>query len=305
MKARPMQDLNDLYYYVQVVDHGGFAPAGRALGQPKSKLSRRIALLEERLGTRLIQRSTRRFAVTEIGQTYYAHCKAMLVEAEAADEAIARTQAQPRGVVRLACPVALLDTRIADMVAAFMVMYPQVEIHLEETNRRVDVVGEGIDVAIRVRPPPIEDSDLVMRVFAERGQCLVACPRLLPNGIPKAPADLAGLPSMDLGLPQHEHMWNLIGPDGAQAAIRHQPRLITRGMLALRAAAVAGVGVVQLPSMMVREQIQRGELIHVIPGWAPRREIIHAVFASRRGLLPAVRALVDFLADRFQALDEE
>ncbi|WP_198970843.1 LysR family transcriptional regulator [Xylophilus sp. ASV27] len=300
-----MKDLNDLYYYVQVVDHGGFAPAGRALGVPKSKLSRRIALLEERLGTRLIQRSTRRFAVTETGQTYYGHCKAMLVEAEAADEAVALTQAEPRGIVRMTCPAALLDARVADMVAAFMVAHPRVEIHLEETSRRVDVVGEGIDVAIRVRPPPIEDSDLVMRVLAERGQCLVACPALLASGIPRVPADLAGLPSMDLGLPQHEHVWNLIGPGGAQAAVRHQPRLVTRGMLALRAAAIAGVGVVQLPSMMVRGQIERGELVHVLPGWAPRREIIHAVFASRRGLLPAVRALVDFLAQRFQALDED
>ncbi len=300
-----MKDLNDLYYYVQVVDHGGFAPAGRALGMPKSKLSRRIAQLEERLGTRLIQRSTRRFAVTETGQTYYGHCKAMLVEADAADEAIALTHAEPRGIVRMTCPVALLDARIADMLAAFMAAYPRVEIHLEETNRRVDVVGEGIDVAIRVRPPPLEDSDLVMRMLAERGQCLVACPRLLTGGIPQVPADLAGLPSMDLGLPQHEHVWHLIGPDGTQAAIRHRPRLVTRGMLALRAAALAGVGVVQLPSMMVREQIERGELVHVIPGWAPRREIIHAVFASRRGLLPAVRALLDFLAERFEALDED
>lgn len=100
-------------------------------------------------------------------------------------------------------------------------------------------------------------------------------------------------------------MWNLVGPDGAQVALRHRPRLVTRGMVALRAAAIAGVGVVQLPSMMVREQIARGVLVHVIPGWAPRREIIHAVFASRRGLLPAVRALVEFLADRFQALDED
>lgn len=300
-----MRDLNDLYYYVQVVDHGGFAPAGRALGVPKSKLSRRIALLEERLGTRLIQRSTRRFAVTETGQTYYGHCKAMLVEAEAADEAIAMTHAEPRGIVRMSCPVALLDARIADMVAAFLVKHPRVEIHLEDTNRRVDVVGEGIDVAIRVRPPPLENSDLVMRVLGDRGQCLVACPQLLHRGIPKVPADLADLPSMDLGLPQHEHVWNLIGPDGAQADIRHQPRLITRSMSALRTAALAGVGVAQLPSMMVREQIARGDLMHVIPGWAPRREIIHAVFASRRGLLPSVRALVDFLVERFQALDED
>ncbi|QKV52843.1 LysR family transcriptional regulator [Comamonas antarctica] len=300
-----MRDLNDLYYYVQVVDHGGFAPAGRALGMPKSKLSRRIALLEERLGTRLIQRSTRRFAVTETGQTYYGHCKAMLVEADAADEAVALTHAEPRGIVRMACPVALLDARIAQMLAAFMAAHPRVEIHLEETNRRVDVVGEGIDVAIRVRPAPLEDSELVMRVLAERGQCLVASPTLLAGGVPQVPADLAGLPSMDLGLPQHEHVWNLFGPDGAQAAIRHKPRLITRDMLALRAAAVEGVGVVQLPMMMVREQIERGELVHVIPGWAPRSEIIHAVFASRRGLLPAVRALVDFLVVRFEALQED
>ncbi|SHI18608.1 LysR family transcriptional regulator [Pollutimonas bauzanensis] len=301
-----MQDLNDLYYFVQVVEHGGFAPAGRALGVPKSKLSRRIALLEERLGARLIQRSTRRFTVTDIGRTYYTHCKAMLVEAEAADEAIALSHAQPRGIVRMACPVALLDARIGDMVAAFMAQCPLVQIHLEETNRRVDLVGEGMDVAIRVRPPPLQDSDLVMRVLSDRGQCLVASPSLLAqSGAPQAPADLARLPSLELGAPQNEHVWNLFGPDGAHAAIHHQPRLITRAMPALRAAAVAGVGVVQLPTMMVREQISRGELIQVIPGWAPRREIIHAVFASRRGLLPSVRALIDFLGDRFNELKED
>src|SRR5690606_11129356 len=166
-----MLDLNDLYYFVQVVEHGGFAPASRALGVPKSKLSRRIAQLEERLEVRLIQRSTRQFSVTEIGQTYLAHCKAMLVEAEAAEEAIALTQAEPRGVVRMSCPVALLETRVADMVAAFMVAHPRVEVHLEETNRRVDVVAEGIDIAIRVRPPPLEDSGLIMRVLADRRQC--------------------------------------------------------------------------------------------------------------------------------------
>lgn len=298
-----MRDLNDLYYYVQVVDHGGFAPAGRALGMPKSRLSRRIAALEQRLGVRLIQRSTRRFAVTEIGETYYRHCKAMLVEAEAAEEAIALTQAEPRGSVRMSCPVALLESQVGVMVADFLVAHPQVQIHLEATNRRVDVVGEGLDVALRVRPPPLADSDLVMRVLAERTQCLVACPHLLQAGVPRTPADLSMLPSLDLGAPQNEHVWQLLGPDGARASIRHHPRLITGSMPALRQAALAGVGVVQLPSMMVREQIARGELIHVIPGWAPRHEIVHAVFASRRGLLPAVRALVDYLAVRFSTLD--
>lgn len=301
-----MRDLNDLYYYVHVVAHGGFAPAGRALGMPKSKLSRRVALLEERLGVRLIQRSTRRFTVTEIGQTYYTHCKAMLVEADAAEDAIALTQAEPCGTVRLSCPVALLDACVAEMVAAFMMTYPRVQIHLEETNRRVDVLGEAIDVAIRVRPPPIEDSELVMRVLADRAQCLVASPLLLARtGMPEIPADLAGQPSLDLGLPQHDHVWNLMGPDGGQAAIHHQPRFVTQSMSALRVAAIAGVGVVQLPRMMVREAFARGQLVPVLADWAPRREIVHAVFGSRRGLLPAVRALVDFLAVRFAALNEE
>jgi len=300
------RDLNDLYYFVQVVEHGGFAPAGRALNMPKSKLSRRVALLEARLGMRLIQRSTRQFTVTDVGQTYYAHCRAMLVEADAADEAIALLHEEPRGIVRVSCPVVLLDSLVGTMVAAFMIACPRVEIHLEATNRRVDVVGEGIDVAIRVRPPPLEDSDLALRVLAERGQCLVASPTLLrEHGVPAVPADLTRLPSLDHGVPQAAHVWRLRGPDGAQAEIHHQPRFVTGGMLALRAAAVAGVGVVQLPTMMVRDEVARGELATVLPDWAPRREIVHAVFASRRGLLPSVRALLDFLAERFAELEPD
>jgi DNA-binding transcriptional LysR family regulator len=301
-----MQDLNDLYYFVQVVDHGGFAPAGRALGMPKSKLSRRIALLEERLGVRLIQRSTRKFAVTELGQTYYTHARAMLVEAEAAEDAIRRAHAEPRGVVRMSCPVALLEASVGPMLAAFLQAYPQVELHLDATNRRVDVVGEGLDLAIRVRPPPLEDSELQLRMLAERRQCLVASPALLAAmGTPATPGELMRLPSMDLGLPQNQHIWDLHGPDDAHMAVHHEPRLITRGMSTLLDAALAGVGVVQLPKMITGAYLERGELVHVLPGWAPRSELIHAVYASRRGQLPSVRALIDFLTARFRSLSED
>lgn len=301
-----MQDLNDLYYYTQVVEHGGFAPAERALGIPKSKLSRRIAHLEDRLGVRLIQRSTRHFSVTEIGQTFLAHCKAMLVEAESALNAIEFTRSEPRGVVRLACPVALLDTRVGEMIADFMVQFPGVDVHLEATNRRVDLLAENIDVAIRVRPPPLEDSDLVMRVLAERRQCLVASPALLERlGMPQAPDDLPSLPSLELGTPQNDYAWTLLGPEGATAVVPHRPRLVTRGMLTLRSAALAGVGIVQLPKMMVLEHCEDGSLVHVLPGWAPRHEIIHAVFPTRRGLLPSVRSLIDYLVERFRQIEEE
>ncbi|WP_038495543.1 LysR family transcriptional regulator [Collimonas arenae] len=300
-----MQDLNDLYYYVQVVDHGGFAPAGRALGMPKSKLSRRIALLEERLGVRLLQRTTRHFSVTEVGQTYYEHCKAMLVEAECAQDAIEVTRAEPRGVVRISCPVTLLQANVSVMLADFMVSHPRITVQLEATNRRVDLVADAIDVAIRVRPPPIPDSDLVMRALAESSQCLVASHLLCAGrALPRAPADLNDWPSLALGAPQQNHVWNLLGPEGAQASVHHTPRFITGDMIALRDAARAGVGIVQLPVTMVRDQLAQGTLLRLLPDWAPRNEIIHAVFPSRRGLLPSVRSLIDYLAQRFAVLDE-
>ncbi len=301
-----MDDLNDLYYYARVVEHGGFAAAGRALGVPKSKLSRRIALLEERLGVRLIQRSTRHFSVTDVGRSYYEHCRAMLVEAEAAREAVEMTRAEPRGVVRLSCPIALLHAHVGRMLAEFMAKCPHVSVHLEATNRQVSPVSEGIDLAIRVRPPPLPDSDLVLRVLSDRSQCLVASPGLLATrGVPAAPADLADFPSLSLGPPQDEHTWILFGPQGAHAALRHHPRLITSDMVALRRAAQAGVGVVQLPTLMVCDELIAGTLVRLLPGWAPRREIIHVVYPSRRGLLPAVRAIIDHLAERFAALDED
>ena len=300
-----MQDLNDLYYFAKVVEYGGFAAAGRALGEPKSKLSRRIAQLESRLGVRLIQRSTRHFSVTEIGHTFHAHCLAMLVEAEAAAESIELNRTEPRGVVSMSCPTMLLDFRVASMVADFMARCPDVQVHLEATDRRVDVIAEGFDLAIRVRPPPLEDSELVLKVLAESAQCLVAAPALLQLfGTPHAPSDLRMLPSLALGVPHDEHAWRLIGPDGDIAEVVHQPRLVTRGMMALREAAFVGVGVAQLPTMIVRDALDAGRLVHVVVEWAPPKEIVHLVFPSRRGLLPSVRLFIDHLANRFSALDE-
>lgn len=301
-----MPDLNDLYYFAKVVDHRGFAPASRALGEPKSKLSRRVAALEERLGARLIQRSTRSLALTEIGEAYYRHCKAMLVEAESAEEVVEQSREEPCGTVRMACPVALLETRVGDMLASFMAAHPRVAVHLEATDRPVEPIAEGIDLAIRVRPPPLADSELVMRPLSDRGQSLVAGPGLLERfPKPEGPGDLASLPSLALGRPQHKYHWHLVGPEDRSVDIEHHPRYVTHNMTALRAAAIGGIGVVQFPNMMIDADLHEGRLIRVLPEWAPPREIIHVVFPSRRGLLPSVRALVDFLVDRFQALQED
>ncbi|QZP09518.1 LysR substrate-binding domain-containing protein [Caenibius sp. WL] len=289
-----MQDLNDFYYFVQTVDHGGFAAAGRALGVQKSKLSRRILLLEERLGVRLLNRSSRHFSVTEIGREFYDRCVAMLVEAEAAEQVIAQIRAEPRGIVRVSCPVALANFQFGALIARFMLENPAVEVHLESTNRRIDVIAEGFDIAIRVRFPPLEPTDLIMRRLDESTQCLVASPTLVAAAL-SSPGDLAGLPSLDLGPPHREHHWRLSHDDGQEAVIPHRPRLVTDDMAALREAAMAGVGIVQLPTMMIWGDIEAGRLMHVLPAWQPRAGIVHAVFPSRRGLLPSIRALLDFL----------
>lgn len=296
-----MQDLNDLYLFVQAVDHGGFAPAARALGMQKSKLSRRIGLLEERLGVRLIQRSTRRFSVTEIGQEYYRRCVAMLVEAEGAQAVIDQSRAEPCGIVRLACPTGLLAFQFGALLGRFMALYPEVELHVESTNRRVDVIGEGFDLAIRVRPPPLAETELVMRRFDERTIRLVASPDLLRDRIIAGPADLAGIPSFDLGPAGGEHRWRLTHRDGSTAEVRHNPRLITDDMALLREAALAGAGAACLPTLTVWDDLKSGRLVTVLPEWRPSNEIVHAVFPSRRGLLPSVRALLDFLGDECAA----
>ena len=303
-------DLNDLYYFAKVVEHQGFSAAARALGIPKSKISRRIAELERRLNTQLIYRSTRKLHITEIGKTYYQHCKAMLIEAESAQELIEHNHAEPRGLIRMTCPIALLHAHISDMLAEFLTKYPQVTVQLEASNRRVDVVAEGIDLAIRVRPLPLENSDLVLKILSDRGLCLVAAPSLLRKmGMPKHPNDLMNWPSLGLGQTQGQSQtsfeWCLTHTDGHRVVIPFTPRLVTTDMTALRASAMSGVGVVQLPNLMVPEQVANGQLVKLLPEWSPRREIIHVVFPSRRGMLPAVRALIDFLCEKYDSFDEE
>lgn len=303
-------DLNDLYYFAKVVEHQGFSAAARALGVPKSKISRRIAELEKRLNTQLLYRSTRKLHITEIGKTYYQHCKAMLIEAESAQELIEQNHSEPRGLIRMTCPIALLHAHIGDMLAEFLVKHPQVTVHMEASNRRVDVVAEGVDLAIRVRPLPLDSSDLVLKVLSDRGLCLVASPRLInKKGLPTHPDDLIDWPSLGLGQTQGQVQtsfeWCLTHASGERIVIPHSPRLVTTDMVALRASAMAGVGVVQLPNLMVPKQVTSGELVKLLPDWSPRREIIHVVFPSRRGMLPAVRALIDFLCEKYDSFDEE
>lgn len=297
-----MMDLNDYGLFAVLVEEQSLAAAGRRLGLPRSTISRRLSTLEARLGVALIRRSTRSFSVTDVGQEFYHYCRAMLSEAEAATELIERQKSEPQGVIRVACPSSMIQFQLAPMVARFMIRYPKATVILESTHRRVDVLREGFDLAIRVRFNPLDDSGLTLRRFGSDQQHLVCAPVLLPQGPLTDPEALAGLPSLSWNPDQTRHYWELEGPNGMQLQHPHQPRLITQDMSALLSAALAGVGVVQLPGAVAGPLLKAAQLREVVPGWRPRSGIIHAVYPTRRGLLPIVRKFMDACADHFSGV---
>ncbi len=293
-----MQDLNDLYYFAMVVEHGGFAAAERALGIPKSRLSRRISQLETDLGVRLLQRSTRRFAVTDVGMSVYRHAQTMLTEAQAAREVVDRLSAEPRGVVRVSVPVAIAQQQLPKLLPKFLEQYPKVRLQLHIGNRRVDLINEGFDVALRVRARLDDDGSLVMRSFGQIQELLVASPRYLDRaGRPRDPSDLASHVTLSINEDEAHQRWELHGPQGEVRRVDLQPRLAGFDFPLLQAMVRDGFGITMLPETVCAEAVRRGELEVVLPEWSLPQGICHAVFASRRGLLPAVRVFIDFLAE--------
>lgn len=293
-----MQDLNDMLYFTEIVLQGGFAAAGRTLNMPKSKLSRRLAGLEERLGVRLLQRTTRKLKLTEIGETYYRHCLGLREQADAAAEAVALVRTAPRGTIRLACPVTLAQSTLATVLPLFMARYPEVKVDVRVSNRAVDLVEEGFDVALRVRPTPEDSASLVVKHFGLTGALLVASPLLLQRqGAAKTLVDLDRLDTVAMSATEGKSTWRLLGPQGENHVFHHQPRCVVDDLLTLQSLVVAGSGMCVLPDYMCQEDLRTGRLVEVLPGWAPPKALFHAVFPTRRGMVPAVRAFLDFLAD--------
>ncbi|WP_447749886.1 LysR substrate-binding domain-containing protein [Pseudomonas nicosulfuronedens] len=298
-----MQDLNDLFYFAKVVEAGGFAAAGRLLGLPKSRLSRRVAELEARLDVRLLQRTTRKLALTDLGERYYRHCQAMLVEAEMADEVAAQLSAEPRGRVKLSCPVALAETSLNEMLPGFLAAYPQVNLELMLTNRRVDLLNESVDVALRVRAPGDEDLSLISRRLRQAKTALVAAPALLKGVKLGTPEDLTALPVLGaIDNDRRVHM-KLTGPQGEVKEVALEARLAVEDFNLRKNVALAGLGVTLLPLHYCTEELEDGRLVRVLPAWSEPEAYLQAVYPHRRGILPAVRALLDYLEEGFSKDD--
>jgi DNA-binding transcriptional LysR family regulator len=294
-----MLDLNDLYLFASVVKHSGFSPAARAMGVPKSRLSKHVAGLERRLGVRLIERSTRRFRVTETGEALYQQCAAVVASAEAAEALMASARSEPRGVVRVSCPPGLAR-HLEVILPGFLADYPLVRLEMSLINRMVDIIEERIDVAIRVRQKLDADPMLTMRVLGSARAILVASPSF-------AERNCRGLEVTEVGrlstLVQAEmtgrDTMTLVGPGGRQIEVVHQPRLSFGDFEVLRRLAISGLGVALLPIFMCEGDFAEGTLEHVFPAWATPEATIHAVFTTRHGLPPAVRAFIDRLARDF------
>jgi DNA-binding transcriptional LysR family regulator len=284
------------------VEHGGFSPASRVLGLPKSRLSRRVAALEERLGVRLVQRSTRTFSVTDAGRAFLQHCQAMLAEAEAAENAVAEIQSMPRGLVRVSCPITMTQYVLGPVLPGFLLANPEVRVDLISTNRSVNIIEENIDVGLFVHRAPLQDSLLVERMLGVSPQVLVASPQLFEREPrPVAPEDLKRLPSLAVTGRAGPDAWQLTGPDSTSVTIFKTARLTGESLTVLRDAALAGVGVARLPEFICRKDIRDGALELVLPEWSLPAHEIHAVYPSRKGMTPAVRAFIEYLAHEIAA----
>lgn len=291
-----MPDLNDLVYFAEVVTHGGFTAAGRALREPKSKLSRRISALEARLGVRLIERSSRRFRVTDVGQTFYERCKAMMAEAEQAEALVAQAQSEPHGLIRMSCPTGLIEP-ISGIVNQFLERHPKVRLQLVAVDRPVDLIGERIDIALRVRTSLEGDASLTMRSLGNSVRILVASPQTASHiaGVD----DLKNYPTLSSNDEPGDVDWYLETEAGQKHSLIHTPRMSCADFTAVRAAAIAGLGVALLPDHSCRQALDEGKLAHVLPAWRGVPGLVHLVFTTRRGLPPAVRRFIDSLAAGF------
>jgi DNA-binding transcriptional LysR family regulator len=289
-----MLNLNDLYYFVQMVEHGGLAAAGRALGIAKSTLSKRLLELEKDTGTRLIQRNSRNFVMTEVGMDVYRHAAAMLIEAESVENVIAGRLAEPNGMVRITAAVPIAQHKLAPLLPRLAIDYPKIRIVVHATDRFVDIVQEGFDIAVRAHRGRLPDSDLVQRHIGFEPNWLVASPDYLKRaGSPANPEELSGHDGIVIA--PSESTWSLENGEGARVVAAPSPRYFADESELLLQAARAGLGIACVPSELFRLPIEAGELVHVLPAWTAGGVTTTLLQPHRRGQLPSVKVVADAL----------
>lgn len=286
-------DLNEMAIFVHVVEAGSFTGAAKNLGLPKSTVSRKITQLEERLGIRLIQRTTRSLRLTDTGNAYYNHCARILSEIEEANIAVTQMQSTPTGTLRITAPVLFGSTVLSSLVADYMEQHPQVSIDMVLSDQKLDLVQEGIDIAFRIGQ--LEDSSLIGRHLGDVHAMLCASPEYLKrHGTPNHPQDLSE--HTLLSTPEWTS-WSLVGPDEKETSIQVKPRLQVNDFASLYTLALSGVGIAPLPMLIAASGIRSTNLVPVLCDWPFENSPIHALYPSNRHLSAKVRSFVDFVIE--------
>ena len=288
-------DLNELLVFARVVQVGNFTGAAAKLGMPKSAVSRKVSDLEERLKSRLLQRTTRQVSLTDAGRIYYEYCARIVGEIEDAERAVSRLQERPRGLLRVTAPVNVAF--LGPIVADYLELYPEVRLDLFCTARAVDLVEERFDLGIRAGT--LADSTLIARSLGSVGWLLVATPAYLKKrGRPRSPEDLKNHDCLLFGAGIDGGAGVRLERAGTSVQVAVSPRFIVTDMDVLHAVAAAGLGIALLPEFQCAEDLRARRLERLLAGWSAPSTRIQVVYPSSRHLSPKVKTFVEHMHER-------
>jgi DNA-binding transcriptional LysR family regulator len=287
-----MDRLTSLTAFVRVVDSGGFSAAGRRLNMSTTMVSNHVQALEDRLGARLLNRTTRKVSLTEVGRAYYDRCVQILADIEQADDIAGALQSTPRGTLRVYIATHIVQF-VSPVIAEFLAQYPDVKVELTMGERTIDIIDEGFDIAVRLTPPP--DSSLIVRSLATWRHVLCCSHDYLEkHGRPQQLSELASRDCIrHANYPYDE--WRFVDRKGAPASVKVSGRLITNSGEALRTAALQGTGICLAAGFMVYDDLESGRLVRLLPEYRPVELSMNAVYPHRHHLSAKVRTFIDML----------
>jgi DNA-binding transcriptional LysR family regulator len=288
-------DLNDIRLLTQVIEHGSYTAASRAVGVPKSTISQRVAALERVIGTGLLRRTSRAFSLTEAGALLLPHARAVEELAKKIEQVLLQPGREFAGTLRVSCSNAIAQFVICPLIPRFLSQNPEATIRLEATNRIVDVIGEGFDITIPGHSERLRDSTLLQRVVARTPWSIIAAPSWVGrNGMPTDPSDLSSVEALYFRTSHETPTWTL-GRGDEKLTVRVSPRLISDDMAALRASVLAGGGVACLPNYIVGAPLRRGQLVAILPNWSPPSSTITLLTPPKTQSSRLARAFSDFV----------
>lgn len=292
-----LDSLSDIAVFVQVVDSGSFTAAADRLAISKSVVSKYVTRLENQLGARLLNRTTRRLSLTEVGRVFYERSRKGLADIEDAQSEVSRMQSEPRGTLRLNTPMSFGILHVAPALPEFLKLYPDITVDMNLDDRKVDVIEEGFDISVRISELP--DSSLVAKRLGSCRHAIVAAPEYLERcGTPRTPEELRDHNIIAYRYQESALVWHLQTPDSKSTAVAVSGSLMMNNGLALRAALLEGVGIARTPTFVVGKDIREGRLIPILRDYKILEVTIFLVYPQRRHLSPKVRAFVDFMAKR-------